>query len=65
MLKEFEERDHPPVIAVIGPLPWFAPTIVTNDAAVITEMVKRSKRRIATPHVIPRSNSSGNLQVNK
>lgn len=63
MAREFEERDHPPVLAIIGPLPWFAPTVLTNDAAVITELVRRSNRRIQTPRLIPRSNSSGNLQV--
>ncbi len=61
--REFEDRDHPPVLALIGPLPWFAPTFLTNDAAVITELVRRSNRRIQTPRLIPRSNSSGNLQV--
>ena len=63
MAREFEERDHPPVLAIIGPLPWFAPLVLTNDAAVITELVRRSNRRIQTPRLIPRSNSSGNLQV--
>lgn len=63
--REFEERDHPPVLAIIGPLPWFAPTVLTNDAAVITELVRRSNRRIQTPRLIPRSNSSGNLLVGR
>jgi hypothetical protein len=63
--REFEERDHPPVLAIIGPLPWFAPTVLTNDAAVITELVRRSNRRIQMPRLIPRSNSSGNLLVGR
>lgn len=61
--REFEVRDHPPVLAIIGPLPWFAPTFLTNDAAVITELVRRSNRRLQGPRLVARSNSSGNLTV--
>ncbi|KAM3570127.1 hypothetical protein VYU27_007804 [Nannochloropsis oceanica] len=39
VLEEFEKRDYPPVIVIIGPLPWVAPSFISNDATLITEML--------------------------
>ena len=52
VLEEFHKRDYPPVIVIMGPLPWLAPNIISNDATLIAEMLLLGNK-VRPPSLLP------------